>query len=512
MKKKNHDTFYLAFVLATGSSLVFYYVFHFFQSSHGKSLVGKSLCVIIALVFIWGIVDILCNYISLVKEDDQFAKFRDEFAPEKKEDLQQQFANSIIGNRFITILRLKDSLSEISHEILTDILSAKENTRAVFAKYFLGACVMLGLLGTFLGLLETVSGAYIAIELLDKSDQLIKSLHQPLGGISLAFGTSIVGIIASLTLGFTYVFLYRRQILFLSELEEYTQTVLIPTITKSSGKMLDEIVSELRAIKGSNLFQKLFLGIEDSINRHVELISTLLQSNTERNIDRINKFFEEATKVQQDASKTFINQWTGFFEKEIAKNRTTIEDNLKDFNQKSLEKSERLYQQNIGLFSQTSQEIKTLNLNLYEAQTMSLKALEQTVSTLSKSTQEFNETMQDEQKSCEVVLTKFTEVGEMLEEMGALVQSNQIQMQAASNMFVHGVDKILEYFYQQKEKEKGEKDFLEKLETSLNLFHERAGSVLLEYTARSREVFSGLIENQINLNREFGKIKKTKEI
>jgi hypothetical protein len=61
--------------------------------------------------------------------------------------------------------------------------------------------VMLGLLGTFVGMVETLSGAVIALEGTTELQAIRAGLAAPINGLSVAFGTSVAGIAASAMLG-----------------------------------------------------------------------------------------------------------------------------------------------------------------------------------------------------------------------------------------------------------------------------------------------------------------------
>ncbi|MBX3250797.1 MAG: hypothetical protein KF901_26700, partial [Myxococcales bacterium] len=79
----------------------------------------------------------------------------------------------------------------------------------VFAPFLVGLLVLLGLLGTFLGLFETLAGARGALETSADVDALRAGLTQPMGGLMRSFGTSAAGVAASAMLGLGAVFVRR---------------------------------------------------------------------------------------------------------------------------------------------------------------------------------------------------------------------------------------------------------------------------------------------------------------
>jgi hypothetical protein len=71
----------------------------------------------------------------------------------------------------------------------------------VMTPYLVGLLVMLGLLGTFAGMVDTLRGAVFALEGTTELQAIRAGLAAPINGLSLAFGTSVAGVAASAMLG-----------------------------------------------------------------------------------------------------------------------------------------------------------------------------------------------------------------------------------------------------------------------------------------------------------------------
>ncbi|MDZ4101841.1 MAG: hypothetical protein U1E12_09220, partial [Hydrogenophaga sp.] len=67
--------------------------------------------------------------------------------------------------------------------------------------YLIGLLVMLGMLGTFLGLVVTFRGAVFTLEGTADLQAIRSALAEPIKGLGLAFGTSVVGVATSAMLG-----------------------------------------------------------------------------------------------------------------------------------------------------------------------------------------------------------------------------------------------------------------------------------------------------------------------
>ncbi len=83
----------------------------------------------------------------------------------------------------------------------------------ILTPYLVGLLVMLGLLGTFVGMVDTLKGAVIALESATELHAIRDGLASPIRGLSLAFGTSVAGVAASAMLGFMSTLSRRDRIL-----------------------------------------------------------------------------------------------------------------------------------------------------------------------------------------------------------------------------------------------------------------------------------------------------------
>ncbi len=71
----------------------------------------------------------------------------------------------------------------------------------VLAPYLVGLLVLLGMLGTFLGMVVTLKGAVFALESTTDLQTIRSALAAPVKGLGVAFGTSVAGVAASAMLG-----------------------------------------------------------------------------------------------------------------------------------------------------------------------------------------------------------------------------------------------------------------------------------------------------------------------
>ena len=92
--------------------------------------------------------------------------------------------------------------------------------------YLVGLLVMLGMLGTFLGMVVTLKGAVFALEKTTDLQAIRSALAVPVSGLGLAFGTSVAGVAASAMLGLMSAFSRRERMLAAQLLDTRIATVL----------------------------------------------------------------------------------------------------------------------------------------------------------------------------------------------------------------------------------------------------------------------------------------------
>lgn len=151
------------------------------------------------------------------------------------------------------------SLSTVSMRTIMDSISSRLDEARDTGRYMVGLLVFLGLLGTFWGLLETITSVDGAIAALDTSggetvavfDELKAGLAAPLKGMGTAFSSSLLGLSGSLILGFLELQAGHAHNRFYNELEEWLSgiTELTPgssSATEQASRQLLSAVFEMQ--------------------------------------------------------------------------------------------------------------------------------------------------------------------------------------------------------------------------------------------------------------------------
>jgi len=147
--------------------------------------------------------------------------------------------------------RGKFSLSAPSLRSILDSVYLRLEESRDLSRYLVGLAIFLGLLGTFWGLLQTVSSVGATIGALDTGtgenvmlfDQLKEGLAGPLKGMGTAFSCSMFGLAGSLILGFLDLQAGHAQGRFYNELEDWLSgiTELQPADAASAAAMSPQL-------------------------------------------------------------------------------------------------------------------------------------------------------------------------------------------------------------------------------------------------------------------------------
>lgn len=125
--------------------------------------------------------------------------------------------------------------------------------------YLVGLLVLLGMLGTFLGMVVTLNGAVLALESTSDMHTARSALAAPVKGLGFAFGTSVAGVAASAMLGLISALCRRQRARAAQQLDSCIATRLrghslvqqrqdTYVALQQQAKVLPEVVDKLQAL------------------------------------------------------------------------------------------------------------------------------------------------------------------------------------------------------------------------------------------------------------------------
>jgi Domain of unknown function (DUF802) len=166
--------------------------------------------------------------------------------------------------------------------------------------YLAGLLVLLGMLGTFLGMVVTLNGTGMALESATDLQAIRASLSAPVKGLGLAFGTSVAGVMASAMLGLLSVLCRRDRLMAAQVLDTQIATTLRAfslahqrdesfKLLQQQTELMPALVDRLQAMmatmaqQSQALDERLANG-QQSFHAHAEKAYTSLAASVDRSL------------------------------------------------------------------------------------------------------------------------------------------------------------------------------------------------------------------------------------
>ncbi len=224
--------------------------------------------------------------------------------------------------------RGRSALSAASMRTILDSVQLRLEESRDLSRYLASLAIFLGLLGTFWGLLLTISAVSDIIGALSIGENAInifaalkENLQHPLKGMATSFSTSLFGLASSLVVGFLDLQAGHAQNRFYNELEEWLSgmTHLAPASAPASDSFVSPFVQALLAQTAENLerMQRTLSQLERShrdADERVDIFAT--------QFERLNELLErdiverQTSSAVQDELKNVLRQIASQFKRE----------------------------------------------------------------------------------------------------------------------------------------------------------------------------------------------------
>ncbi|MFG1462616.1 flagellar motor protein MotA [Xanthobacter sp. DSM 24535] len=229
---------------------------------------------------------------------------------------------ALLGDRMGRMAISQSTMRSILDSIGTRLDEARDT-----ARYLTGLLVFLGLLGTFWGLLETVSsigGVISTLEVRPDSgsmfDEIKRGLAAPLAGMGISFSSSLFGLAGSLVMGFLDLQAGQAQNRFYTDLEDWLSTT-VEDLGDPVGPMPRERMPALSAVPGASpplaLPPPASLDIAPLVEAMAKLERTLTESGSQRVTSAVSQLAESLQglvthmRSEQALMKQMIEVQTG---------------------------------------------------------------------------------------------------------------------------------------------------------------------------------------------------------
>ena len=177
----------------------------------------------IGLLFFAGIYQIVREFRRLESEETALNQTLSNLE-NKRAALEGVRAESLIANRYETLVDLHQQHAVINHSALAATVVALESSRVSFPKFVHNVLILTGVFGTVVSLSIALLGASDVIVSTTETGGLGMIIH----GMSTALSTTMTAIFAYLFFGYLYLRLMDAQTHVVSSLESSTTRILLP--------------------------------------------------------------------------------------------------------------------------------------------------------------------------------------------------------------------------------------------------------------------------------------------
>ncbi len=194
-------------------------------------------------------------------------------------------------------------------DALSRLLVQQEDVKGSRVRYIAGILVMLGLLGTFLGLVQAVQ--YLQHFFMQKQtidfNALFTDMQQTLGGLDKAFGTSIGGIAAYLVLGYLNIVLGTKQAYLINRIEQITTEDILPIFWRFREKTQQDAPSQ-----AVEILQTIPVTLTAEIRAALEEVMRATIGGSSENLKITGEYLKQASEGVREGQQTFTQTVQAF--------------------------------------------------------------------------------------------------------------------------------------------------------------------------------------------------------
>lgn len=206
------------------------------------------------------------------------------------------------------VLQLDDWLDKLHPSLQNTVRLRIEGERIglptpVLTPYLVGLLVMLGLLGTFAGMVDTLKGAVMALEGTTELEAIRAGLAAPIKGLAMAFGTSVAGVATSAMLGFISTLSRRDRMLAARQLDSKVGTV-FQAFSLAYNRQQTYKAMQLQAQTLPDVAEKLTVLAQQLASMSTQIESQLIDNQQKFHESTANVYNNLATSVDKSLKES----------------------------------------------------------------------------------------------------------------------------------------------------------------------------------------------------------------
>lgn len=505
----------------------------------GSPLFGWLIIGAIFVVFIGSEVNVIKGLREIEKERQHLTSYSKQVPRSGVE------GTGIVVSRIRLVQKLSAKGMVLNPQVLKDILDAREEIK--IGKSSGGVVILLGLMGTFFGLMLAVSTAGNSIELNSAPESTLSSIQAIFSSMKGIFGTSLCGLFAAIVLNASHSILVVQHTNFMMDLDEFTLFELLPdfSVNKNDAtaeirKLVDSIANanenastlfaeqlkttQSQVLEGmlqvqqkssealQNTLQGLSTGLQDLLKVNVigveqaqkvaiqglqEAVSSLssqmesLQKGAATGMQStVDTLTRELSTSLKDQVKSSGEQWKQFMDSlgaSAMNSENHQREGLETLRSVALQVAEKAEAGSVDLSKSVADQIRKLS----EEVQSSFRELSTASAALVESQQALIAGIENrvvkENETSSVLASNITDAA-------SLMRVNQSEFSANLEMFREGIEAVLEKLSGDSSEHDEEQNFIEQLHLSLEAFHERASEVLVENAMKTQEILLEILQ------------------
>lgn len=465
-------------------------------------------------------------------------------------------SEGVVGKRLSMAKHLMENGIRLDSPIAFEVLTS--GSSIYIPRSSSGTVILLGLMGTFFGLMSSVATAGGAIDNSSTQGTLdtIQMLFQNMKGI---FGTSLCGLFAALILNACRNILIAKRDAFMARLDDLTLGMqgaessseeedkseierlfslvsrnlndVVNSVQQSLIGVVDKVGEELSSTTGklSEEFSSVAKSMTTSVSQafspmeeSVKALSASVENIPSRLDEKFNGLSENlksglenisagvkgglenvTTAASKDIAASVSNlvqqsneQWGSFMDRlsaEASSNAEAEREGLETLKNVALQVAEKAQNGSAELSQSVSEKLNALSTDILAA----FQKLSDTSATLLEAQKALTESIDNR-----VVKEKEATdaLGGNIVETAELMRVNQSELSANLEMLRSALETILEKLSGDTAEHDEEENFVERLNQSLEAFHERASEVLMENAVKTQEILLEVLEQTQRTN------------
>lgn len=380
----------------------------------------------------------------------------------EKSENYNSLSVGFVAERFKAVNALGKSLQSLSSQVSLELLNARLSLHC--GKSASGVVILLGLMGTFFGLMLSVSTAGSTIDN-SSSVATMNSIQAIFSNMKGIFGTSLCGIFASLILAFIHSRVERRAEIFASDLDLWTISKLFPMFaSEKEGTLSDE--DKLWNQVGSAI-EKTGTRLTESFEKSISLLenrfSSVIDSQAQKMQESIVTLTGNISNSLKEQANNASVEWNAMLKRfsDIADAGLTSQDaKLKALQESSESLSETLGKELQGVGVSLNETFITLSKNLdSQIKTLLESSISQWNEFMQKLSQKTEETENVQRESIRTLADVASQVAEkaqagslelsstvslQIEELSSKVQTSFASLAEASSSLVETQKRLIE--------------------------------------------------------------------